>query len=1210
MKPETTDSITRLRETLANRVVMLDGAMGTMIQALDIDESEWGRGCNLDDISVSLKGCNDLLSLSHPEKIADIHRRYLEAGADIIETNSFNANAISLSDYGVARMVGEINFAAAKVARKACDSYMARSGKPCWVAGSVGPTGKSLSMAAGLDGSSPLVSFKVLEDAYYEQMSALARGGVDLFLIETVFDALNAKAAIHAAKRVESEAGREIPIMISVTLTESGRTLAGQTLRAFVNTVAHAKPLSVGLNCGFGAEGMKPFIKMLGDVSCAVSMYPNAGLPDALGQYRETPSLMACNTEDVLRDGAVNILGGCCGTTPDHIAAMAEIASRYAPRVIPPERAGMRLAGLESLDLMPGSPFLKVGERLNVAGSRKFLRLIKEKNHDEAVDIAVSQISAGAGVLDVNMDDAMLDSRAEMSSFLRRLSTEPEAAKVPVMIDSSDFAVVTDALETVQGKPIVNSISLKEGEEHFLSQARHIASMGAAMVVMAFDEQGQADTFERRIEVCERAYRLLTDEGGINPEDIIFDPNILAIATGIDAHRNYAVDFLRALEWIKANLPGAKVSGGLSNLSFSFRGNNEVREAMHTVFLHHAVKRGMDMAIVNPSARTSYEELDPELRDAVEVVIFNRSDSATDRLIELAGTIAERARAAKISAKGTVRNMERSEVDPLSRLGELVVKGHTSGIDEAVDAAVAVTGNPLEVIDGPLMNAMNIVGDMFGRGEMFLPQVVKSARTMSLAVGRLTPLIEAERAGNASGSAGKMLIATVKGDVHDIGKNIVTVIMRCNGFEVIDLGVMVPPEVIVERAIAEKVDLIGLSGLITPSLNEMCVVAEMMEARGLKLPLMIGGATASHLHTAVKIAPCYSGPVVYTRDAAALPVVAREWVDPARRDELFGRLRQRQQELAEDYEATRNLLPLSEARRLRPVLEYKPQPPVRTGVTELEIPVDDNLIELINRRAFYAAWQLPSSVSEHSGEPLAAQVRQLSDDAAKMLDYLKSQGHTLHAKVVILPARSEGDDIVIDDGEVRIPTLRQQTPAVEGAPLQRLALADFVSPEDGDYAGFFAVTIGGEFQREINDAADDPYKSLLLQSLADRLVEAATELTHRKVRSEIWGYDQSEPDAHSRNENGEGHGIRPAFGYPSLPDQSIVFEADKVLDYKSMGITVTETGALSPSATTTGMLLAHPKARYFSVGRIGDDQKADYARRRAVDRDSLRGFLP
>lgn len=1210
MKPETSDSITRLREALANRVVMLDGAMGTMIQALDIDESDWGRGCNLDNLSVSLKGCNDLLSVSQPEKIAAIHRQYLEAGADIIETNSFNANAISLSDYGVAHMVDEINFAAATVARKAADGFMASSERTCWVAGSVGPTGKSLSMAAGLDGSSPLVSFGVLEKAYYEQMSGLARGGVDMFLIETVFDALNAKAAIHAAKRVEREAGREIPIMISVTLTESGRTLAGQTLRAFVNTIAHAKPLSVGLNCGFGAEGMKPFIKMLGDVSCAVSLYPNAGLPDALGQYRETPELMAENTETMLQAGEVNILGGCCGTTPAHIAAMAEMASRYAPRVIPPKRAGMRLAGLEPLEILPHSPFLKVGERLNVAGSRKFLRLIKEKNHDEAVEIAVSQITAGAGVLDVNMDDAMLDSRVEMTSFLRRLSSEPEAARVPVMIDSSDFAVVSDALETVQGKPIVNSISLKEGEEHFLSQARHIASMGAAMVVMAFDEKGQADSFERRIEVCGRAYRLLTEEAGIDPEDIIFDPNVLAIATGIDAHRNYAVDFLRALEWIKANLPGAKVSGGLSNLSFSFRGNNEVREAMHTVFLHHAIARGMDMAIVNPSSRMSYDKLDPELREAVEDVIFNRSDSATDRLIELAAEIAQRAQAAKASAKGGAKVEERGESDPLSRLSEMVVKGHTSGIDEAVDAAVAATGSPLKVIDGPLMQGMNVVGDLFGKGEMFLPQVVKSARTMSLAVTRLTPLIEAERENSASGSAGKMLIATVKGDVHDIGKNIVAVIMRCNGFEVIDLGVMVPPEVIVERAVAEKVDLIGLSGLITPSLHEMCVVAEMMEARGLKLPLMIGGATASPLHTAVKIAPCYNGPVIYTRDAAALPGVAREWVDPTRRDELFASLKEQQHAMREEYEATRDLLSLAEARRLKPLFEYAPQTPQKPGVTELEIPVNRELIELINRRAFFAAWQLPPSLSENSDDPSASQARQLSDDAAEMLAYLEAQGYCLRAKVVILPARSEGDDIVVDNGRVRIPTLRQQTPAVNGAPTERLALADFVSPLEGDYIGFFAVTIGPELQSEIDKAADDPYRSLLSQSLADRLVEAATELTHRKVRGEIWGYDLSSPDAHSRNENGEGHGIRPAFGYPSLPDQSIVFEADKVLDYKSMGITVTETGALSPSATTTGLLMAHPRARYFSIGRIGDDQRTDYARRRSIDRDLLKGFLP
>lgn len=1203
-----------LRSALSREIIVLDGAMGTMIQRLDLSEADYhAPGIPAD---LTLKGCNDILCLTRPGLIGDIHMEYLRAGARIIETDSFNANAISLADYGLSGMVSDINLAAARVAREAADRFMAETGRRVWVAGSMGPTGKSLTMAGALDEESA-VDFDVMEATYFDQACALIRGGVDLLLIETVFDALNAKAAVAASRRAMKETGRDVDIIISVTLTESGRTLAGQTLEGFVESVRHASPLAIGLNCGFGAESMRPFLEKLRDLDVAVSVYPNAGLPNELGQYDESPQMMAAHLRPMLADGLVNIVGGCCGTTPAHIEAIARLSAEYAPRPIPGPRHALRLSGLDAaVFARDHGDFIVIGERCNVAGSRKFLRLIKEGATDEAVAIAASQIAAGAAAIDINMDDAMLDAGERMTAFLRRIAVEPEVARVPVMIDSSDFDVIVRALKTVQGKPVVNSISLKEGPEKFLARARRIHDLGAAMVVMAFDENGQADTFERRIEVCGRAYGLLT-EAGIPADDIIFDPNVLAVATGIEEHADYALDFIRATRWIKQNLPGARVSGGLSNLSFSFRGNNKVREAMHAVFLDHAVKAGLDMAIVNPSTMIDAGSVEPELREAVEDVLVGRRDAAaTERLIELAARIAEETAAAKGAAKPSAMQTAPAS-DAAGQLADMVVKGRTDGLEPLLEAAVSSLGSAMAVIDGPLMEGMNRVGDLFGKGTMFLPQVVKSARTMKAAVAVLTPLIEKEKAGRKA--AGKVVIATVKGDVHDIGKNIVDVIMNCNGFEMIDLGVMVPGEQIVDRAIAEKADFIGLSGLITPSLEEMCRVARLMQEKGLDIPLLIGGATTSAVHTAVKIAPCYAGPVVYTRDAAALPGVAQSLQsDPS----VAERIRCEQEAIRSTHSGKPGLLPYADAVGKAPRLEYAPVAPTQTGVADMRFTVAE-LLPVINRRAFLSAWDLDPA---HAGlldldgcdcgchSPRLAESRKLWRDAMAMLTELGDAGITTMARAVVLRAGRNADgDIVLrsDDGvTVVLPVLRRQTaPAGSGDTIATscVAVSDFIAPAgDGplpDYCALFTATVGREVKAMIDkaNAAGDTYRTLLLQSLADRLVEATTELMHRRLAREVWGYAPSLTDS---------LGIRPAFGYPSLPDQSLVFIADRLLHYSDLDIEVTENGALIPQATTTGLVIAHPRARYTSVGPIGDDQRAAYAARHPLGASRLDSFLP
>ncbi len=1184
------DRIAGLKELMSKRIVVLDGAMGTMIQRYDLSESNF-RGVQFENHEPQLKGCNDVLVLTAPDVIKEIHRQYLEAGADIIETNSFNANVVSMAEYGLSDYVKKINRDAARLAREAVKEYcLSHPGEQRWVAGSVGPTSKSLSMTSGIDNES--MTWETLVNAYEEQMSALISGGVDLLLIETIFDGLNAKAALFAAQKAMEAEGIDVPIMMSVTLTESGRTLSGQTLDAFVATVAHGDLLSIGLNCGFGAEGMVPHINALQGESMAVSVYPNAGLPNAMGEYDETPETMVEKLLPLLSSGKLNIVGGCCGTTPEHIAAIAHEAQKHAPRVVPAKKQEMILAGLEKMSVPQEHLFINVGERCNVAGSRKFLRLINEKNIEEAIGIARAQVMAGAQIVDINMDDAMLDAPAEMASFIDNIGLEPDVARVPLMIDSSNWDAVIAGLQHTQGRPIVNSISLKEGEPKFIEKAQFIKEMGAAVVVMAFDEAGQADTFDRKIEVCERAYRILTETVGFNGCDIIFDPNVLAVATGIEAHNNYALDFIKAVEWIKNNLPGAKVSGGISNLSFSFRGNNYVREAMHALFLYHAVGKGMDMGIVNPSSLMSVDDIPSELRDALEDVLLNRRGDATERLVEIAEKIkAER----ESTAAGVKVVVEPKELSASERIEQMIMRGNSDGIEPFLDEVMAGAGSAVAVIDGPLMTGINKVGEQFGAGKMFLPQVVKSARAMKQAVAYLTPFIEKEKQSSGTSLSGKIVIATVKGDVHDIGKNIVSVIMNCNGFEMIDLGVMVPGEEIVAKAVEAGVDFIALSGLITPSLEEMCNVAHQMEARGLKIPLLIGGATTSELHTAVKIAPCYSGLVAYMRDAAMLPGLAQRLINKETCEKTRDEIQTQQQQLRARYENKKSRLTIEQARLLK--YEYRSETTVATpkepGIHDLSIEIAD-VRALVNWRAFFGAWKLDASfasIADIQGcdhcraqwlaavpqeqRMKAAEAMQLLKDANRAIDYLQKNIGSLQARVAILPAGSKDEDIFYqnDNEEYVLSTPRQLHVDGDGP---RLALADYIKPlsatgEKSDWMGLFVVTAGIEIQQIIEKYKElkDDYNVILYQSIADRLAEAATEIMNNRVRKELWGY--------------ESKGIRPAIGYPSLPDQRLVFLADNVLHYNELGISLTENGALSPSATTTGYIFAHSEAHYFAV---------------------------
>lgn len=1197
------------------KILILDGALGTMVQSLHLAEESF-RGTRFAGHTHNLKGCNDILCITRPEDIAGIHRQYLEAGADIIETNSFNANAISLEDYGLAGYAAEINIKAAKIARRTVDEYCKETGRQAFVAGSIGPTNKSLTMAVTLGDN---INWDTMTDAYLTQIKALVAGGVDLLIIETIFDTLNAKAAIYAAQSVFEETGITLPIILSATLTESGRTLSGQSLEAFAATVAHANPFAVGLNCGFGIEDMMPHIAALQKLAGRVSVYANAGLPDKLGRYNETPQMMADAMRPLFQSGRINIAGGCCGTTPAHIRAIAAEAATCAPRKYYKVPDVLTVAGLEPLAISKETNFVNVGERCNVAGSRKFLRLIKEGNYDEALDIARAQADKGAQIIDVNMDDALLDAPQCISHFLRLAQVDPDIAKAPVMVDSSNWGAVIAGLKVIQGKPIVNSISLKEGEKKFVERAKEIHRYGAAMVVMAFDENGQATTFERRIEICARSYRLLTTEAGIPPHDIIFDPNILAIATGIPEHNSYAVDFINATKWIKSNLPGAKVSGGLSNLSFSFRGNNTVREAMHAIFLSHAIPAGMDMAIVNAAALPSPDDIAPRLASLAEDLILNRHTDATDRLIEEAQHILEQKNDKK---DDTPAAASENVMAPSERLAANVVKGITNGMENIINEVLAETGSAVGVINGPLMDAMNLVGRRFGEGKMFLPQVVKSASAMKTAVDILTPAIEAEKAtdSDSRSSRPRMLIATVKGDVHDIGKNIVSVIMRCNGFDVIDLGVMAPAETIVDTAIKENVDIVGLSGLITPSLEEMCNVARLMQSAGMTAPLFIGGATTSDLHTALKIAPLYSGPVVHTHDAAQMPGIVKSFINPETRADAVSRLYNAQQALRDTVENTPRLLPIEQARALRPDIQYPDRSGIHPGRYYYEWTIDQ-LAPLINYRAFLAAWKLDASFASNSNiagcnchnnaptaqsQAKAVEAQRLLNDARAALQHLASENVTVKSVVDLLPASSNANDEIViatDKGKLILPTLRQQADA-NGEP--RLSLSDFISP-DNDYIGLFAVTTSPLLKQITEQAGGkDEYTSMLYQTLADRLAEAATEATHRKSLHD-WGYAGG---VNLADKDAPLHSIRPAVGYPSLHDQSLMFLLDDILNFAGIGLQTTESGALNPASSTAGLIILNPQSRYFILGKIGDDQRQDYLHRHPLHLPGQPRFLP
>ena len=1219
---------------LKERILILDGGMGTMVQGFKLTEKDY-RGEQFAGWPGDLKGNNDLLCITRPDVIKSIHRQYLDAGADIFATNTFNANAISMGDYGMEQQVRNINLAAGRLAREVADGFMAEHpGRTVFVAGSVGPTNKTASMSPDVsDPAFRAVTYMDLYNAYKEQVEALVDGGVDIVLFETTFDTLNVKAGLEAAETVLKEKGKDLPIMLSLTLSaQGGRTFSGQTLLAFLASVQHTNIVSVGLNCSFGAADMKPYLAELAKhAPYYISAYPNAGLPNSFGSYDETPEKMAAHVKPFIDEGLVNILGGCCGTTPAHIAKYPELVKGAKPHVPAPKPDCLWLSGLELLEVKPENNFVNIGERCNVAGSRKFLRLIKEENYEEALMIARKQVEDGAQVIDINMDDGMLDAVKEMTTFLNLIASEPDISRVPVMIDSSKWEVIEKGLMCVQGKSIVNSISLKEGEEAFLQHAARIKQLGAATVVMAFDEKGQADTFERKIEVCERAYRLLREKVDFDPNGIIFDPNVLAIATGMEEHNGYGLDFIRAVEWIKQNLPGAKVSGGVSNLSFSFRGNNYVREAMHSVFLYHAIRKGMDMGIVNPSSSVLYEDIEPAFRTLLEDVILARRPEAAEELIQWTIDNGQ----LTINKKNDADNCQLSIVNCSleERLENALIRGIGDHLEEDLQEALKVYPRAVDIIDGPLMSGMNKVGELFGAGKMFLPQVVKTARTMKKAVAVLQPAIEAEKVASSSSKAGKVLFATVKGDVHDIGKNIVSIVLACNNYEVIDLGVMVPADVIVKKAIEEKPDLVCLSGLITPSLEEMVHVTDEMQKAGLTIPVMVGGATTSKLHTAVKIAPHYDYPVIHVLDASQNPLIAAKLLNPDTRDAYIEDLNKEYEELRASLEKKKEVfVSLAEARaNPQPVdwTHYNPVVPRQMGIHVIpHVPLDE-VAGYINWVFFFSAWKLSgrfaSVASLHdcdacranwlSGVPeeergKAAEAMQLYLDAAKLLDRLiEMNADYCKAIYGFFPANSDGDNLRV--GEVTIPVLRQQTKKEEGV---YKSLADYVMPlSEGrtDYVGAFVVTAGAGAESLKNkfEEEGDTYNSMLLQTLTDRLAEATAEYLHEKVRQEYWGYSPDESYSLPDLFKVKYRGIRPAVGYPSLPDQLLNYTLDNLLDMSQIGVRLTENGAMYPTATVSGLYIAHPESQYFMIGNIDGEQRKDYARRRNLSEAEAKKIL-
>jgi 5-methyltetrahydrofolate--homocysteine methyltransferase len=1202
----------KLETLLRRKIVLLDGAMGTMIQRARLAEEDY-RGARFRDWPRELRGNNDLLSLTQPRLVRDIHSQYLEAGADVIETNTFNSTAIALADYGMETLARELNRASARLAVEAARECEARDARrPRFVAGVLGPTNKTASLSPDVnDPGMRAVSFDELVAAYGEAIAGLLEGGVDLLLVETVFDTLNAKAALFAIEQSFAQGGRRLPVIISGTITDaSGRTLSGQTCEAFYNSVRHARPLAIGLNCALGAKELRPYVEELaGLAESYVSCHPNAGLPNAFGEYEDTPESMASHAAEWARAGWLNIAGGCCGTTPEHIRAMAEALAPLAPRYLPERPRALRLAGLEALNIDEQSLFVNIGERTNVTGSRAFARLVLAGDYAGALSVARQQVENGAQVIDVNMDEAMLDSEQAMGTFLRLVAAEPDIARVPVMIDSSKWSVIEAGLKCVQGKPIVNSISLKEGEAEFLRQARLCRRYGAAAVVMAFDEQGQADTLERRIAVCRRAYELLTREAAFPPEDIIFDPNIFAIATGLEEHNRYALDYLEAVRWLRANVPHAKVSGGLSNLSFSFRGNDAVREAMHTAFLYHAIGAGMTMGIVNAGQLGVYEQLDAELRERVEDVLFDRRPDATERLVSFAETV-------KSGARETVKDEAWRNGAVEQRLAHALVNGVASHVVADTEEARRKYARPIEVIEGPLMDGMNVVGDLFGAGKMFLPQVVKSARVMKQAVAHLVPYIEAEKAksGEAGRAKGKLVLATVKGDVHDIGKNIVAVVLQCNNYDVVNLGVMVKAETILETARRENADAIGLSGLITPSLEEMAHVAREMERARLKLPLLIGGATTSRAHTAVKIAPNYSGPVVYVPDASrSVPVVQSLLAE--RPDAFLAEVRADYERIRvqhRDKKGPGPLHTLAEARSRGFKTDwqrYVPPAPASFGITALRRYPLTELVDYIDWGPFFQAWELSGPYPKILEDPVVGDAaRKLFAEAEETLARIVRENLVqMNGVFALYPAAQvNSDDIEIYADEERRSVLmtwrnlRQQNHKPEGR--ANLCLADFVAPKESgvrDWIGAFAVSAGGIEARVAElEARGDDYNAIMLKVLADRLAEAFAERLHERVRREFWGYASEERLGSAELIAERYRGIRPAPGYPACPDHTAKGPLFRLLDAeRNTGMKLTESFAMLPASAVSGFYLSHPDASYFAVGKIGRDQVEDYARR-------------
>ncbi|MGJ5648481.1 methionine synthase [Morganella morganii] len=1214
------NKISVLKKSLNQRILILDGAMGTMIQRYALNEKEY-RGERFADWPVDLKGNNDLLSITQPDIIREIHHAYLEAGADIIETNSFNSTVISMADYQMESLSDEINEAAAKLARECADEWTRKTPeKPRYVAGILGPTNRTASISPDVnDPAYRNVSYDALVAAYRSSVRALIRGGADIIMIETIFDTLNAKAAIYAVETEFEALGIKLPVMLSGTITDaSGRTLTGQTTEAFYNSMRHIRPISFGLNCALGPAELRQYVAELSRIAdCYVSTHPNAGLPNAFGGYDLDAANMAGYISEWAQSGLLNIVGGCCGTTPDHIRAIAQAVADIPPRVIPERPVACRLAGLEPLTIDENSLFVNVGERTNITGSARFKRLIKEGNYQEALDIARNQVENGAQIIDINMDEGMLDSQAAMVRFLNMISGEPDIARVPIMIDSSKWEVIEAGLKCIQGKGIVNSISLKEGEETFIDHAKKVLRYGAAVIVMAFDETGQADTRQRKTEICQRAYRILTEQVGFPPEDIIFDPNIFAVATGIPEHNNYAVDFIEACKDIKATLPHALISGGVSNVSFSFRGNDPVREAIHAVFLYYAIRNGMDMGIVNAGQLAIYDDLPPALRDAVEDVILNRREDGTDRLLALA----EEYRGSK-GENDQPQLAEWRGWDVEKRLEYALVKGITEFIVEDTEAARLRADSPIEVIEGPLMNGMNVVGDLFSEGKMFLPQVVKSARVMKQAVAYLEPYIQAAK--TSGSSAGKVLLATVKGDVHDIGKNIVGVVLQCNNYEIIDLGVMVPCETILRTAIEEKVDIIGLSGLITPSLDEMVHVAKEMERQGFSLPLLIGGATTSKAHTAVKIEPNYSGPVTYVQNASRTVGVVAALLSDKQRDEFVARTR-KEYEVVRDQYARRQPrsapVTLAQARANAFAADwdnYTPPRPAFTGVKTVTAPISV-LRRYIDWTPFFMTWSLAGKYPRIlEDDVVGEEARRLFKEANAMLDELDRTG-TLTPRGVagIFPANRIGDDIAVYRDESREEVLlyschlRQQTQKKDDFP--NACLADFVAPPGiPDYLGAFAVTGGLEEDALAAqfDAAHDDYNKIMVKALADRLAEGFAEYLHEQVRKTIWGYspDENLDNGSLIRENYQG--IRPAPGYPACPEHTEKSKIWELLDVEShTGMRLTESYAMWPGASVSGWYFSHPQSRYFAVAQIQRDQIEDYAARKGMPVKELERWL-